>query len=156
MRVAVMNPEEEIKVIEIGPDERGSFLNELQKLVGGLIEPVDVLYGDKPLLWVNDNGIAEGLFPNRAIFANERMAERGYLSQINGRDPVKRGELYAILLGPIVACSYGRNAEGEYTMRDISDDELKRLADDFWNTHSGIEEVMKIRLRNMLGNAQAE
>lgn len=156
MRVAVMNPEEEIKIIEIEPDESGSFLSDLQKLVGGLIEPVDVLYGDEPLLWVNDNGIAEGLFPNRAIFANERMAERGYLSQINGRNPVRRGELYAILFGPIVACSYERNAEGDYLMRDISDEELKRLADDFWNTHSGIEEVMKIRLQSMLGTAQAE
>lgn len=141
---------EEIRTIDIQPDERGSYLKALQGLVGGLIEPVDVLYGEHPLLWVNDNGIAEGLMPSRALYANERMEEMGYLSMMDMETPVKKGDLYAILYGPIVACSYDRDECGERTLRDISDEELYQLEEDFWNKHSGIEAALKIHLINAM------
>lgn len=127
MRVAVMEPMEEIRYENIYPDENGSYLEELQRLVGGMIEPVDVMYGDEPLLWVNENGIFEGLMPNRAIYANQRMEDRGYLSMMDMQTPVKKDDLYTILFGPIVACAYNVNEEGERVERDLTAEEISQL-----------------------------
>lgn len=150
MKVAVMEPMEEIRTIDIEPDESGSYLKPLQGLVGGLIEPVDVLYGDQPLLWVNDNGIAEGLMPSRTVYANERMEKMGYLSMMDMETPVKKGDLYTILYGPIVACSYDVDDQGERILRDISDEELCQLEEDFWDSHSGINTSLKFWLINQM------
>ena len=87
MRVAVMEAMEEMRIVNIQPDEKGSYLQALQSLVGGNIEPVDVLFGEQPLLWVNENGIAEGLRASWAIYANKRMEERGYLSMADMEAP---------------------------------------------------------------------
>ena len=141
MKVAVMELMDDVRVVDIEPDKRGSYLHALQELVGGNIEAVDVLYGEQPLLWVNENGIAEGLLPNRAIYANERMETLGFLSMMDMETPVKKGDLYTIHFGTIVACSYDRDDEGQEIMRDIADDEIARLKLDFWNTCSAIEAV---------------
>lgn len=146
MKVAVMEFDEEIKTKEIEPDENGSYLHALQDIVGGNIEALDVLYGEQPLLWVNEEGIFERLMPSRAIYANKRMEDAGYLSQMDGESVVKDGELYTIVFGPCVACSYDRNADGEDIMRDITDDELLMLEEDLWNKRSGMEEMLRIKL----------
>lgn len=52
--------------IDIEVDETGSTLHDLQRLVGGNIEPFDVIFGEGISLYVNE----EGLFtcpPNRAV-----------------------------------------------------------------------------------------
>lgn len=147
MKVAVMEFDEEIKTVDIEPNEKGSYLSVLQGLVGGRIEPINVLYGDMPLLWVNEEGVFEGLAPSRAIYANKRMEEEGYLSQRDGETVVKDGELYAVIFGPIVACSYDCDENGERVMRDISADELLKLEEDFWNKRSGMEEALRAKLR---------
>lgn len=85
---------------EIPMDAEGSCLHALQEVVGGNIEFFNVLDGG-PDLVVND----EGLFtqaPNRAVYATRDMEEAGYLSQFTGK-PVKAGEVYTVLFGPIVA-----------------------------------------------------
>ncbi|WP_314039441.1 DUF3846 domain-containing protein [Slackia exigua] len=145
MRVAVMEFDEEIKTKDIKPDEDGSYLHALQAIVGGNIEALDVLYDEQPLLWVNEEGIFEKLMPSRAIYANKRMEEAGYLSQMDGETAVKDGELYTIVFGPCVACSYDRNDDGEDVMRDITDEELLKLEEDFWNKRSGLEELLRIK-----------
>lgn len=65
--------------IDIEVDETGSTLHDLQRLVGGNIEPFDVIFGEGISLYVNE----EGLFtcpPNRAVYATKGMEEAGYLS----------------------------------------------------------------------------
>lgn len=67
--------------IDIEVDEAGSTLHDLQRLVGGNIEPFDVIFGEGISLYVNE----EGLFtcpPNRAVYATKGMEEAGYLSMI--------------------------------------------------------------------------
>lgn len=57
--------------IDIEVDETGSTLHDLQRLVGGNIEPFDVIFGEGISLYVNE----EGLFtcpPNRAVYATKR------------------------------------------------------------------------------------
>lgn len=52
--------------IDIRADEKGSTLSDLQRLVGGSIEPFDVIFGEGISLYVNE----DGLFtcpPNRAV-----------------------------------------------------------------------------------------
>lgn len=154
MKVAVMEAMEEIRYEDIQPDEEGSYLKELQRLVRGNIEAVDVLYGDQPLLWVNESGILEGMMPNRAVYANQRMEDRKYLSMMDMHTPIKKDELYTILFGPIVACSYEVNEEDERMMRDLTPEEMSRLEDDFWNENSGIEEALKIRMMTEARRAQ--
>lgn len=65
--------------IDIEVDEEGSTLHDLQRFVGGNIEPFDVIFGYGISLYVNE----EGLFtcpPNRAVYATKGMEEAGYLS----------------------------------------------------------------------------
>lgn len=154
MKVAVMEAMEEIRYEDIQPDEEGSYLKELQRLVRGNIEAADVLYGEQPLLWVNECGILEGMMPNRAVYANQRMEDHKYLSMMDMQTPIKKDELYTILYGPIVACSYEVSEEGERVMRDLTPEEMSRLEDDFWNENSGLEEALKIRLMAEARRAQ--
>lgn len=80
--------------IDIEVDETGSTLHDLQRLVGGNIEPFDVIFGEGISLYVNE----EGLFtcpPNRAVYATKGMEEAGYLSMMDYSSPVKEGELYS-------------------------------------------------------------
>lgn len=91
--------------IDIEVDETGSTLHDLQRLVGGNIEPFDVIFGEGISLYVNE----EGLFtcpPNRAVYATKGMEEAGYLSMMDYSSPVKEGELYSILCGDLVAVGF--------------------------------------------------
>lgn len=95
--------------IDIKVDEEGSTLHDLQRLVGGNIEPFDVIFGEGISLYVNE----EGLFtcpPNRAVYATKGMEEAGYLSMMVSMmdygSPVKEGELYSILCGDLVAVGF--------------------------------------------------
>ena len=63
--------------IDIKVDEEGSTLHDLQRLVGGNIEPFDVIFGEGISLYVNE----EGLFtcpPNRAVYATKGMEAVSY------------------------------------------------------------------------------
>lgn len=130
--------------IDIKVDEEGSTLHDLQRLVGGNIEPFDVIFGEGISLYVNE----EGLFtcpPNRAVYATKGMEEAGYLSMMVSMmdygSPVKEGELYSILCGDLVAVGFDFET-GEN--RDLSADEMSRVADYFTEVSkpgSGIEEV---------------
>ena len=77
MKIGYIGVGEEPRRIDIHPDQNGSYLKEMQKLVGGLIEYFEPLYGTRPSLVVNENGIAE-CAPNRAIFATKEMEEKGF------------------------------------------------------------------------------
>lgn len=114
--------------IDIKVDEEGSTLHDLQRLVGGNIEPFDVIFGEGISLYVNE----EGLFtcpPNRAVYATKGMEEAGYLSMMVSMmdygSPVKEGELYSILCGDLVAVGFDFET-GEN--RDLSADEMSRVA----------------------------
>lgn len=77
--------------IDIEVDETGSTLHDLQRLVGGNIEPFDVIFGEGISLYVNE----EGLFtcpPNRAVYATKGIEEAGYLSMMDYSSPVKEGD----------------------------------------------------------------
>ena len=58
--------------IDLKEDAGGSTLRELQRLVGGSIEPLNVLFGEEISIYVNE----EGLYscpPNRAVYATKQM-----------------------------------------------------------------------------------
>lgn len=144
MRIGIIEPGEELRTAEIEPDDEGSYLSALQALVGGRIEFFDVMFGDEPALIVNDDGIFEGLPPNRAIWATRSMEEAGYLSQLDYSSPVREGDFYAILFGTILAVSYDEDGAA----RDITDAELGRVRaaiGEERHVTSGIEAAMAIR-----------
>ena len=124
-------------------------------LVGGNIEPFDVIFGEGISLYVNE----EGLFtcpPNRAVYATKGMEEAGYLSMMDYSSPVKEGELYSILCGDLVAVGFDFET-GEN--RDLSADEMSRVADYFTEVSkpgSGIEEVIAIRMGQRREEARSE
>lgn len=145
--------------IDIKVDEEGSTLHDLQRLVGGNIEPFDVIFGEGISLYVNE----EGLFTcplNRAVYATKGMEEAGYLSMMVSMmdygSPVKEGELYSILCGDLVAVGFDFET-GEN--RDLSADEMSRVADYFTEVSkpgSGIEEVIAIRMGQHREEARSE
>ena len=78
--------------IDIQQDENGSALHDLQQLVGGYIEPFDVIFGENICLYVNEEGLGN-CPPNRAVYATRNMEEEGYLSQMDYTSVVQEGEL---------------------------------------------------------------
>ncbi len=125
--------------VTLESDESGSLLRDMQKHVGGCIEIFNVAEG-MPDLVVND----EGLFsqrPNRAVYATKDMEEAGYLSQIDGH-PVKEGELYTVLYGPIIAV--GCDEDGDTVAPTPV--EIENLRGHLGNPGSGLAEVVKIVL----------
>jgi hypothetical protein len=128
-------------------DRDGGCLKALQMRVGDTIAPFDVLFEDfgGVTLYVNDNGLAENE-PNRAIFATEKMAETGYLSQMDYKSVVKPGDLYTIINGPIVAVGFDPET-GENV--SLTDEQAEKVADYFTRVSgpgSGVFAVMLIRL----------
>lgn len=152
---------DDVREIDIEQDsETGSCYRSLRNAVGGLIEPFTPLYGPEVTLYVNDNGIAEGCRPNRAVYANRRMVEAGYLSMIGGasyrgaeRDGIVReGELYAILYGPIVAIGYDPMAD-EYL--PLTDEQAEAVKRDFGENapmgpYSGPDAIQMLRFARMI------
>lgn len=127
--------------------ETDGSLRSLQALVGGRIEAFSPIAGETPLLWVNE----EGLFtcpPNRAVYATKQMEEEGYLSQID-RKPVREGDLYAILHGPIVAASYDWDEDGNDIVRDITEVEVEKVMAALGPKGSGESELFRIFLEGL-------
>lgn len=117
------NPRE----IDIESDANGSVLKSLQAAVNGNIDVFDVVFGNGISLYINDDGISQEP-PNRAIYANEHMAQTGYISQLNHSSIVEEDELYAILHGNIVALGFDwRTGED----RDLTDAEAAQVTEYF-------------------------
>lgn len=116
-------------------------LETLQDLVGGDIEPFDVLWGGRVTLFVDEDGI--GSKPvNRAVYATPEMVSEGYVTPCG---PVREGECYTILFGDILAVGYDPEAGG---MRDMTDEELAEVRGYFSEVSgpgSGALEAMRIR-----------
>ena len=150
LAIAVVEPGRDPYVKRVEPDGEGSYLRAFQREVGGYIEPFDVLFDQSPSIYVNDDGIAGGLAPNRAVYANERMEEVGYLSQMDYETVVSRGDLYTILFGTFIAVSYGEDGEA----RDITADELERVNGQFAGARSresAVREILRVRPEAELG-----
>ena len=111
-------------------------LDDLQKLVGGLIDVVDLpLFGEnrRISLYVNDEGIYT-CEVNRALVATEEMEEAGYVSMLDGRRPVHTGGYYSILWGPIVALSYDPLTGDSVS---LTDEDKKAVVDYFSTRRTG-------------------
>jgi hypothetical protein len=120
----------EPREVQVKLGDEGTALDSLQFWVGGNIDVFDALYESLGgvTLYVNDDGIYE-CEPNRAVYATERMAEEGYLSQFAaGAEVVEPGELYTVLFGDIVAVGYDP-AEGED--RSLTDEQASAVRDYF-------------------------
>ena len=135
------------KVIEA--DRDGSFLHELQACVEGLIEPASFIFEDAPAVYVNEEGLMGASLEtaNRAIYATRRMAEMGYLSQMDYSHVVEEGELYSIVFGDMVCVGFDPETGED---RDISDAEAERVMDRFGSDESIISggcELIRMMMR---------
>lgn len=134
----------EPKEIDIEQDDEGSTLASLQRLVGGNIEPFDVIFGDGISVYVNEGGLFT-CPPNRAIYATEHMEDTGYLSLMDFSTPVKQGELHSILFGDLVAVGFDMDTGDN---RDLTPDEIDRVTAYFTDVSkpgSGMREVIAIQ-----------
>ncbi len=130
--------------VSLRAGEEGTLLADLQDLVGGDIEPFDVLFDEGITLYVNADGLGTEP-PNRAIYATKSMEEEGYLSQIDFAHVAREGELYTILCGPIVAVGIDRET-GEH--RSLTSAEQAMVTDYFTRVSpamSGLYEAARIR-----------
>ena len=99
-------------------------LADLQALVGGCIEPAGWVFEDSPTLYVNDEGKANGMLPNRAVYVTaEEAGSRKWDGGV-----WEEGEVFDILYGPIVAIGFNP-ATGED--RDITPEEADRVRERF-------------------------
>lgn len=132
--------------VAIHPDGHGSHLHALQELVGGDIEPLNVVFGEEVSLYVND----EGLYscpPNRAVYATRGMEEAGYVSQMDYSTVVREGDPYCILFGDIVAVGFDPETGED---RDLTEAEATTVTDYFTHVSppdSGMREVRAIQSR---------
>ena len=117
-------------------------LKDLQKVVGGCIEPCSWVFGDAPAVYCNE----EGKFtcePNRAVYATK--AEEGRVKR-NGTT-IREGDLLEVLYGDFVCIGFdGETGED----RDISDGEIERVRERFGtlrSIESGWMEAVLIKLK---------
>lgn len=139
MKAVLFPVGEKREIVDIEPAE-GGWLPVLQEAVGGLIEPFDVLFGDEPLLYVNEEGLVNGMHPNRTVMADSAMEEAGMVSPIDGRTPAMRGEVYTVLFGPILAVSYGPDGE----IRDMTDEEVDKVCRRVGGPFSGLQAIVEV------------
>lgn len=105
-----------------------------------------------PSIYVNEEGLLQGLEPNRAVFASDGMVEQGFASQVDCTRVVRKGELYQILHGPIVAVSYEEDPEtGDIAPRDITEEEFEALCVEFGSPGSGIDAACMARFATVFG-----
>ena len=131
-------------------DVNGSFLHGLQACVGGPIEPAGYLFEDAPAVYVNAEGLLGASLEtaNRAIYATGRMAELGYLSQMDYSHVVEEGELYSIVFGDMVCVGFDPETGED---RDITDAETERVMERFGSDESvmsGGLELVRTMLRS--------
>lgn len=130
--------------VERGGGREISFLKAFQDEVGGLIEYFEPLWGDTPSLIVNEEFLANGSAPNRAIYANERIHEEGYLDQMTYSHVPEVGELYGLILGTFIAVSH----DEEGNPRDLPPEEWAKVQETFSgedSINSCLLEILKIR-----------
>lgn len=155
MKIGYIGVGEEPRIVEIEPDENGSCLHTMQELLGGPIEPMDVLYGMEPSLYVNREGLMNEMQPNRAVYATAEMERDGYLSQFDYSSTVKAGDCYTVLFGPIIAVSYDEHGDA----RDITPKEWSRIERDFGGSESiasGMEACVAIKCGSDLPRRQTQ
>lgn len=116
-------------------DVNDSFLRGLQACVGGPIEPAGYIFEDAPAVYVNEEGLLGASLEtaNRAIYATGRMAELGYLSQMDYSHVVEEGELYSIVFGDMVCVGFDPETGED---RDITDAEAERVMKRFGSGES--------------------
>lgn len=116
-------------------------LKDMQGHVQGLVEPLSIpLFESQELcIFVNEEGILQKMEPNRAIYATKLMEEKGYLSQINF-SPIKKGDLYTILFGPVLILAYGE--EGK--IRSMTEAEVNEVVRYFDDPLSGVNALMSL------------
>ena len=148
---------DDAREVDLKTNSAGSAYAAIRSAVeGGFVEPFNALYGDSITLYVNDNGIAEGQHPNRAVYANERMQEMRYLSMMapTSFKAVRKSDLYTVLFGPIVAVGYDPDTGAD---RDLEPEELETVMRDFGDgapmgPGSGLEALLLRRLADSLAS----
>ena len=148
---------DDVREVDLKTNSAGSAYAAIRSAVeGGFVEPFNALYGASITLYVNDNGIAEGQQPNRAVYANERMQEMRYLSMMAPASfkAVRKGDLYTVLFGPIVAVGYDPDTGAD---RDLAPEELETVMRDFGDgapmgPGSGLEALLLRRLADSLAS----
>ncbi|MEE0304319.1 MAG: DUF3846 domain-containing protein [Senegalimassilia anaerobia] len=148
---------DDVREVDLKTNSAGSAYAAIRSAVeGGFVEPFNALYGASITLYVNDNGIAEGQQPNRAVYANERMQEMRYLSMMAPASfkAVRKGDLYTVLFGPIVAVGYNPDTGAD---RDLEPEELETVMRDFGDgapmgPGSGLEALLLRRLADSLAS----
>ena len=148
---------DDVREVDLKTNSAGSAYAAIRSAVeGGFVEPFNALYGASITLYVNDNGIAEGQQPNRAVYANERMQEMRYLSMmaLASFKAVRKGDLYTVLFGPIVAVGYDPDTGAD---RDLEPEELETVMRDFGDgapmgPGSGLEALLLRRLADSLAS----
>ena len=115
-------------------------LEDMQKAVGGFIEPCPWVFSDKPSVYVNE----EGKFtcpPNRAVYATE--GDEGNVRWDGSK--VKRGDLLDVLYGDILCVGFDAETGED---RDITDEEVECVMRRFGtrrSIESGMLEVLCVQ-----------
>lgn len=122
---------------------------QMKDAVDGLIDHLTILDGGKIDLWVNDDGLNNGMPPNRVVWADNEMAEAGYLSQWDFSTVVKEGDLYTILHGPILAAA--TDVEGD--VASLTDEQAKLVKERFADVRSADKAYMLHKHDKELGRA---
>lgn len=149
IRIAVIEPGRDPYLKEVEPEDRegleSSYLGAFQREVGGNVEADNVLWGNQPSLYVNDKFFLSGLQPNRAIYANAQMEEERYLSIVDCKSIVKRGDVFGVIFGTFIAVSYDPETDKP---RDMPIEEWLKVCEAFAGVRSilsGGVEVTKLQ-----------
>jgi len=124
------------------PGARAAYVRRVWKSASYIFE-------DAPAVYVNEEGLLGASIDtaNRAIYATRRMAEMGYLSQMDYSRVVEEGELYSIVFGDMVCVGFDPETGED---RDITDAEAERVMNRFGSDESIVSggcELVRMMLR---------
>ena len=112
-------------------------LKDMQKHVGGCIEPMSWVFDDEPSVYVNE----EGKFtcrPNRAVYADgSDVAWDGTI--------INEGDLIDIIFGDFICVGFDPETGAD---RSVTDEEVERVMERFGSAESlasGFIEAVRIR-----------
>lgn len=116
-------------------DAKGSYLDAVERELGGEAEAIPWPFGDSPALFQCRGKAAPKTIAdaNRAIYADAAMADAGVTSPAETWRAIREGELYDITFGPLVCIGI---EGGDGGCRSLTDAERERIAERFGGAES--------------------
>ena len=107
-------------LVPVGEMPRVVEVNDKRSLVDDLVDQCNTIFPENVSIYVSDIFMYNGMRPNRAIFATEQTAKRGYgsIESAPRGEVASEGDLILIVRGPILVVGYDPHTGDDIDLGD--------------------------------------